>query len=138
MRPYSLVVAFQPTWTIVRSPFFMERMRTPALWHVGPLILRPMPWLPLSDWLRPAPCTASVVVYRSSSERLMPSPLSAHERYQDPVAWSIAQSTSYSIRPDADGSAPSRCGGGIASSAFFAASRYSWSGSSSNTSLSPR
>ncbi len=60
MRPYSS--PFQPIWTIERSPFLSERIRTPFLWRVGPLILRPMPWFSLSDWLLPAPITASVVM----------------------------------------------------------------------------
>jgi hypothetical protein len=60
IRPYS--APSHPTWTLVRSPFFSERIRTPLLWRVGPLIFSPIPWLPRIDWFRPAPWTASVVV----------------------------------------------------------------------------
>ena len=63
-------------------------------------LFSPMPWLPVIDWFWLAPVTASVVVYFSISALVMPSPLSATERYHSELscAWS-AQSTSNSMRP---------------------------------------
>ena len=46
---------------------------------------RAMPWLPVRDWLWPAQTTARVVVYRSSWERVMASPLSGTEMNHWPV-----------------------------------------------------